>query len=229
MNTENVWDKGRWSLSKEIKFDFMTKYIYEYISKYVSFKNKTALELGSGLGRLSYLASNDHAEKVTLIDSSSKALELSQKLFSNVPTEKYEIINAEIINLPSKHKADIVFSSGVIEHFKENERFEIIKKHIELAKEDCVIVHPTDNLYQRIFNKFPLSVKLYGYQKSFSDSEINKYIESFPEVKNYTHAKFHTFYTVPLLHNNEKINRFFDEKKFLKLNPSLTITHIKKI
>ena len=152
-----------------------------------------------------------------------------QKLFSNVPTEKYEIINAEIINLPSKHKADIVFSSGVIEHFKENERFEIIKKHIELAKEDCVIVHPTDNLYQRIFNKFPLSVKLYGYQKSFSDSEINKYIESFLEVKNYTHAKFHTFYTVPLLHNNEKINRFFDEKKFLKLNPSLTITHIKKI
>ena len=66
MNTENVWDKVRWSLSKEIKFDFMTKYIYEYISKYVSFKNKTALELGSGLGRLSYLASNDHAEKVTL-------------------------------------------------------------------------------------------------------------------------------------------------------------------
>ena len=114
-----MWDKGKWHFIKEIKFDFMTKYIYEHISKYVSFKNKTTLELGSGLGRLSYLASNDHAEKVTLIDSSNKALEFSKKLFSKVSPEKYQIINTEIMNLSTKHKADIVFSSGVIEHFKD--------------------------------------------------------------------------------------------------------------
>ena len=228
MNEKNIWDSGRWKFVKEIKFDFMTRYIYEHISKCVSFKNKTSLEFGSGLGRLSYLALNDDAEKVTLIDSSTKALEFSKKLFTKVSPEKYEIINSKILSLSTQHKADIVFSSGVIEHFKENERFEIIKKHVELSKQECVIVHPTDNIYQRIFNKFPLSVRIYGYQKSFSEDEMNKYLESFSEVKNYTHSKFHTFYTVPLLHNNEKINRIFDEKKLFKLNPSLTITHIKK-
>ena len=222
MTEKNIWDSGRWKFVNEIKFDFMTKYIHEHISRCVSFENKTTIELGSGLGRLSYLALNDNAEKVTMVDSSSKAIEISKKLFAEVSSKKYEIINSNILGISTDHKADIVFSSGVIEHFKKNERFEIIKKHIELTKQECVIVHPTDNIYQTIFNKFPLSVKLYGYQKSFSDSEINKYIESFLEVKNYSHAKFHTFYTVPLLHNNEKINRIFDKKRFLRRCGSLS-------
>ena len=228
MKERNIWDRGRWRFVKEIKFDFMTRYIYEHISKYVSFKNKTSLELGAGLGRLSYLALNDDPKKVTLIENSTKALELSKKLFTNISQEKYKIINEGILNISTEYKADIVFSSGVIEHFRENERFEIIKKHVELSKQECVIVHPTDNICQRIFNKFPLSVKMYGFQKSFSEGEINKYLESLSEIKNYTHFKFHTFYTVPLLHNNEKINRIFDKKKFFNLTPNLTITHIKK-
>ena len=37
MKERNIWDRGRWRFVKEIKFDFMTRYIYEHISKYVSF------------------------------------------------------------------------------------------------------------------------------------------------------------------------------------------------
>ena len=64
MTEKNIWDSGRWKFVNEIKFDFMTKYIHEHISRCVSFENKTTIELGSGLGRLSYLALNDNAKKL---------------------------------------------------------------------------------------------------------------------------------------------------------------------
>ena len=227
MNKKNVWDSGRWAYVKQVKFDFMTKYIFEYMSNSVSFNNNQILELGAGLGRLSFLALENKPAKVTLIDSSKKALSLSKILFQKKPNKSYEIIDSDLFNFLPDEKYDIVFSSGLIEHFQGADRFKIIEKHISLSRKDCVIIHPTDTLYARWFNKFPLSIKLYGFQKSFSEKEINNYLDSIPRVISYKHKKFHTFYTIPLLHNCDRLNRMFDARPFGISNGGQTITHIK--
>jgi len=83
--SQNVWDSGRWSRVTEVTIDFMTRYIIEHMLERVSFSGKTMIELGAGTGRLSYLALRYGAKKVTLIDSSRKAIELSKCLFEKEP------------------------------------------------------------------------------------------------------------------------------------------------
>jgi|TARA_B100001971_G_scaffold205620_1_gene223340 2-polyprenyl-3-methyl-5-hydroxy-6-metoxy-1,4-benzoquinol methylase len=227
MKENSIWDRGRWSFTGEVSFDFMTKYIYEQLTNCVSFKDKTILEFGSGLGRLSYLALMDKAKEVTLVDSSSKAILLSNELFKTEKKNSYYIIHSDIYKFDSKKKYDIVFSSGLIEHFFRSERSYIIRKHIKSAKFDCIFVHPTDNFYNTIINRFPLSVMLYGFQKSYSIEEINGYLRPLVSLKHVSHNTFHLFYTVPFLHNNEKLNRLVDKNIFSRVRKGLTITHIK--
>jgi 2-polyprenyl-3-methyl-5-hydroxy-6-metoxy-1,4-benzoquinol methylase len=118
----------------------MTYNIFEKIKKRIKIKNKNFIELGSGLGRLSYLCARKTAKKVTLVDNSEKAIALSKKFFLKKKIRNFKLINQNILNLKKIKKYDVVFSSGVIEHFKKKNRFLIIKKHIDLCKKDCLIM-----------------------------------------------------------------------------------------
>jgi 2-polyprenyl-3-methyl-5-hydroxy-6-metoxy-1,4-benzoquinol methylase len=224
---KNVWDEGRWANQEEISFDYMTYNIFEKIKKRIKIKKKNFIELGSGLGRLSYLCAKNFANKITLIDNSEKAIALTKKYFKKKKIINFKIIKENILKLKKNNKYDVVFYSGVIEHFKKKNRFLIIKKHIDLCKKDCLIIHPTDNLYNKLFNVFPLAVKLYGFQKSFSKSEIEEYLNRLSRIKKIEHEQFHFFYTVPILHNIKWLNNFIDKFKILKYFSGLTITHIK--
>jgi len=218
----NVWDEGRWADVTEVTIDFMTRYIIEQILNVVSPKGKTVLELGSGTGRLSYLLLRHGAKKVTLLDSSKKALELTRGLFRDVPSEQWETVEAEILEFNPGKKYDIVFSSGVVEHFMTPEtRAASIHKHLDLGRE-CVILHPTDTIYNRLFCKFPPAVKLYGFEVPFSDEEMESYIAQRPEFSKPEHRRFHYFYCVPL-HNFSAANRFIDHT-VLGRRSGLTLT-----
>lgn len=227
MPEANVWDKGIWSLVKNVKFDFMTLYIMEHILATASLKGKTVLELGAGTGRLSYLALKYGARKVTLVDSSTKAIELSHRVFKSETSDSYEIHQANILDFETADKFDIVLSSGVIEHFKETDRQRIIYSHINKTREYCIIIHPTMTLYSSFFNNFFISKKLYGYQESFSEQELNSNLAAIPGINQISHSRFHTFYTIPMLHNVEWINRYFDNTSFGQQHGGLTLTKIK--
>ncbi len=223
---ENIWDRGRWANVDSVTFDFMTHYIMERLSSRVSFKNKTVLELGAGTGRLSYLALKAGARHVTLVDSSQKAVALAASLFVHEKPNEYSIVKGGIFEFPETPRYDIVLSSGVVEHFREGDRARVIRKHVECSQEDCLIIHPTRTLYSFLFNNFPLSIRLYGYQESFSDKEMNICIESLNCTSTVSHERFHTFYTVPLLHNWERLNRALDQSFFGRRYGGLTLTHI---
>lgn len=226
LSKDNHWDKGIWSFVKHPKFDFMTLYIMEQILSCVSFENKTVLELGAGTGRLSYLALKNGAKKVTLVDSSERAIALSKQLFKSIPPNSYNIICSDIFNFESIDKFDIVFSSGLIEHFKNDDRLKIIEHHVSLSSQNCVIVHPSDTVYAVFFNNFPLSKRLYGFQKSFSINEIDTCLNAIENIKQFNHKRFHLFYTVPLLHNREWLNRRLDKTGHGERYGGLTLTCI---
>ena len=225
MENINIWDAGKWAKCKEIKFDFMTRYIFEHILQCLDVEGKRILELGAGTGRLSYLLLQQGAEHVTMVDSSRKAIEISSSLFKDTDTAKYKIIASDILKF-NQGVYDLVFSSGVIEHFKGNDRFEIVKKHLTLANHDCILIHPTDTLYAMLFNNFPMAIKLYGYQKCFSEQELMEHISRTGDYKNIKTQCFHFFYTVPFFHNIQWINRLTDNLSLPFMKSGLTLTHI---
>lgn len=227
MSGQNVWDRGIWALVKDIKFDFMTRYIMEHLLSSVDLKGKTVLELGSGTGRLSYLALKHGASKVALVDSSEKAIALSSRLFSSEKPESYEIHKANILDFSATDKFDVVISSGVIEHFKGRDRIRIIAAHLNNSRECCIIIHPSKTLYSSFFNNFFISKMLYGYQESFSDDEIDAILSSECSASYSDHSRFHLFYTVPLLHNREWLNRSIDSTAIGSGLGGLTLTRIR--
>lgn len=206
----NVWDKGRWSLERTVRFDFMTRYILEHLLDWTDVRGRTIVELGAGTGRLSYRALQAGAAHATLVDSSSRAMLLAQRLFSDVDEGSYALKAEDILTHSTTASYDIALSSGTIEHFSGDNRRRIIHKHIEMASRECLIIHPGATLYALFFNNFPLSIWLYGYQKSFTKEEITTLAYEHPAVKSVDHKVFYPFYTVPLLHNSESVNRWID-------------------
>ncbi len=195
----NVWDEGRWKKEKGAKIDFMTQYIFQHIERFVDFKGKAICELGCGTGRLSFLAHKKGAESITLVDSSDKAIELARGLFSNEPN--VEIIKSDIFQFVPQKQYDIVFSSGLIEHFKDFDRERIVKAHLNLAKEIVILVHPSDTIYNQLRWHLPISQKLYGWQRAFSRNELSKICISLGVKEEITY-RFHLCYAIPFLHNN---------------------------
>ena len=223
----NVWDTGCWSKVQAATFDFMTRHIMARMAAGFSFEGKTVLELGCGTGRLGYLALQRGARRVTLVDSSQKAVELARALFSGVPAAAYEIRAADILAAADIPPHDMVFSSGVIEHFRADERRAVIEKHLALAGQDCLIVHPTDTLYNRLFSVFPPAVKRYGFQLPFSDEEMDRYLRQAAGGCTWRHERFYFFYTVPGLHNC-RINQWLDRTALGTRWGKLTLTHVKR-
>jgi len=223
----NVWDSGRWRLQGNVRIDFMTRYIMEQVLAHVSIGDKTLLELGAGTGRLSYLALLLGAKRVVLVDSSTRAIALARQFFSAMPSGTYEIIHQDIHHVSPDLGQDIVLSSGTVEHFRGDARQNVIQKHMALAKSDCLIVHPSDTAYAKIFNIFPISVWLYGYQKAFSACELEQWSKLSPRVISIKHKRFQPFYTVPFLHNFEFANRWFDKQKWSAAYGGLTLSHVR--
>ena len=84
------------------------------------------LELGSGSGHLSACLAMQGYE-VTLLDFSEKALEKSQQTFTYYGIDG-EFIKADIFDLPEITESyDLIWNSGVMEHFSEEDFVEILQ------------------------------------------------------------------------------------------------------
>ncbi|MCF6286817.1 MAG: class I SAM-dependent methyltransferase [Candidatus Hydrogenedentes bacterium] len=206
-HSENIWDRGRWAGVEEVDIDFMTRYIIEHLVRRTDLTGKRILELGSGTGRLSYLLLQAGAASVTLVDNSRKALSLSTQLFEDVEKDRYEIVDADVFECTFDDNFDIVFSSGLIEHFEGEPRQRIVDVHLQHAREDVLILHPSNRLYNRIFDQTPMAKRRYGFARTFSEAELDTRIRKTRPEAVIHHERFHLCYTVPLLHNLAGLNR----------------------
>jgi 2-polyprenyl-3-methyl-5-hydroxy-6-metoxy-1,4-benzoquinol methylase len=226
MPTASVWDQGRWAHQLEVTLDFMTHYIMEHVFAVVSPKGKTILELGSGTGRLSYLMLQAGARKVTMVDSSQKAVWLSRSLFADVDPAYYHIVPLDIFEYTPDERFEIVISSGLIEHFQGPMRAAILKAHVDHAQAECVLVYPSHRLYNRMFDRTPMARRLYGFAQTYPEDELDGYLRSLARVRTVRSKRFHIFYTIPVLHNNERLNRLFSDTFLERSGGGLSITYV---
>ena len=212
--TPNVWDRGRWAKVRAVEFDFMTRYIDEHLRRRVAPAGKTFVELGAGTGRLGHMFLAAGASKVTLVDSSEKAIALMGSLFKDEDPARYEIVRGDVLAFAPAEPFDVSFSSGLVEHFAGVDRPAIVRKHVALARESSIILHPSNRLYNRIFDRTPMARRRYGFAQTYAEAEIEEHLSGFGGPLHIEHERFHFFYTVPLLHNWELANRLC-EKSFL--------------
>lgn len=124
------------------KFDNIDKYILKNLKKKKVYlnaiekysKNKKIIECGCGIGKISTYFQNK-GYSVTAVDIDENILKLAENIVersSFKETPKFEVMS--IMNLKYKNKTfDVVFSNGVLEHFKDNEIIKILKEEIRIA------------------------------------------------------------------------------------------------
>ncbi len=93
---------------------------------------KTFCEIGCGSSLL--LARLPGHMKKTGIDYSCEALKNSKKFLEENKVKNYRLIKADIMNSRIQEKFDLVYSSGLIEHFENPEK--AIYRHLLLTKKN---------------------------------------------------------------------------------------------
>lgn len=132
------------------------------INKIIKYKKEgKILEAGCGTGVLSVKLS-DIGYDVIAIDNDERMLELLNKINKIITKKRVQTKKIDIFNLKDKfkeEKIDIIFSVGVLEHFKDKEIINLIKTQISISNYVFIAI-PT-----KYFNK---NEALYGNERFLS-------------------------------------------------------------
>lgn len=177
-----VWDKY-WQETKfdnkviinNLKNSFFWKQLkIELLKNFGSFDKIRVVELGAGRGEMSLLMAMEGAQ-VTLVDESEFALTEAKKLYKEFNC-KVILIKRDLFNIKQANY-DIAISFGLAEHFKDEKRFEIFKKHYDLVKDKGLIILSVPNaksfpyrIYKYITSLFGLWK--YGIEIPYTEKEI---------------------------------------------------------
>jgi len=134
---------------------------------YYAGPNGKILEAGCGTGVLSTFLSNQ-GFTVTAVDIDEDMLNIAKKISENFLDhpifKKMDLFNLEFNN----HSFDLVFSHGVLEHFKDNEITALLKKQLEIAK---IVIFSVPSNYLTKKDRF------FGNERFLSEEKWKKLIE----------------------------------------------------
>ena len=129
---------------------------YLKLLKRADFSNNISiLEFGCGTGYITKrIVEKYPTDCVTLIDSNRRMLDIANTTLSKVNCKK-ELIQEDFFNFDPNKAYDLVHSQGVIEHFEQEKRLDLLKKHRDATKLNgyCILYSPTPTKSYRIFRK----------------------------------------------------------------------------
>ena len=148
---QDIWDKEAESYSPDAESspDYLAHF-KEVEEAMGNVRGKMICDIGSGTGITSaYLASL--GAQLTLVDISQKALNFQKKYFrTNKLAAKYIRRDAFKLQFPN-NSFDVVWNGGVIEHFKDTEKIEMMKIMWKLVKPGGILVIAAPNAYDLPF------------------------------------------------------------------------------
>ncbi len=153
-------------------FDYLFRILSNYHFNYfyaplINFLDvKSTLELGGGVGHLTMAIKKIKKSKASILDHSNNAMLKHKKEYGN-ETEYYL---GNVFDLKFEKKYDLVFSDGLVEHFKEPEQSNLIKKHCELASKFVIIAAPKPTIVSTIFSA------IVCYEKGMYPDKIKKHL-----------------------------------------------------
>ena len=102
-------------------------------------KGSTLLDIGCGEGGLSLYLARKYNMKVTLVDFSKKAIERAVERYREQGID-VSYYYGDIFDMEIGERFDVVMSEGLIEHFYRSKRIGMIRRHMELVKENGYII-----------------------------------------------------------------------------------------
>ena len=180
MHIENMqWETLKESVEHPAVFQ---QELRDVINPYVEVGKKRIIEVGCEAG-VSSLILSDNFDK-TLLDLNPKAIETSEKLFS-LYGKKGKFVVADMFDMPFNDASfDIVFNTGVIEHFKEKELKRAFKEYARILEADGVMIigfpnqfsipYKTAQWVRMIAGKwpFPYEYTYYDLRKTLSSAGL---------------------------------------------------------
>lgn len=121
------------------------------------------IELGSGRGDLSVLLAQ-HGARVTLLDANDKALDQARQRFDRLGLEAtYQ--RADVLGIRSAwhNSFDVALSSGLVEHFKGNNRTRVIRAHYDVLKPGGLALISVPNAWCIPYRVWKLYLELRGW------------------------------------------------------------------
>jgi len=132
---ESDWS-GIWKGINRVSFDVnKTPYIWSYYERLLgryNFKSKKILEFGCGTGINSTIMASKGA-KLVFYDSSRQALGLVKKNLDALSLDA-ELVHGDVFDSDFDREFDLVHSEGLVEHFLEPRRQEIVDIHARAVK-----------------------------------------------------------------------------------------------
>jgi len=149
------------------------RFIFRRVARHVPFAGLSALELGAGEANLSHFALEAGARHVSLVDFSGEALDLARcRLLSRWPAERMTFVKANLLEVDLGRQFDLVWSSGVVEHFAGADLARCVERHAAHSCRWVAIVIPSDTPFNRSRARDPRTHALFGFWQTIPDGTL---------------------------------------------------------
>ncbi|MEJ8553407.1 glycosyltransferase [Tepidibacter sp. Z1-5] len=173
-----TWDEIANSYNNQITEEEIeiTKEITKIFHKYNINENDKLLELGCGSGHISGLL-NKQGFNTTLIDFSKVALEKSKKFFEFYNL-KGQFIQENMFKLDKvKPMYDVIWNSGVMEHFNDEDLLEAFIAIRKKVKKYFIFIVPNPESLSYLFFRYNLMSKgKWSYGKEYLRRDYEKFL-----------------------------------------------------
>lgn len=138
-------DENRFDIEREGETVRWRKIRSLILNKFGTFLGLKVIEIGSGRGIYSLLASLEGAQ-ISLLDNNEVALQRAKEFFCEW-NQDFKGIVADAFNIPKEWWGtfDVAMSYGLAEHFRYPERLEIFRSHLQLLKPGGLLIVSVPN------------------------------------------------------------------------------------
>lgn len=179
----STWEKFYHSPTR-LLFDWILNRTLKKLLENIKLRDGKILGLGSGTGTTSLIiAKIVRAREVVFVDREEKALKINQRLLRDFGLQvKARFLQKNILDLNLEEKFEIVHSEGLIEHFYEDERILVFKKHVDFCQKGGMIVIfvPFKGVVYHLLTWFMGKLNKWPYiEEPFSKEEIRQLCQRF--------------------------------------------------
>lgn len=160
MKTSEVW-KNYWKSENLKECKFFTNLrpyqipFYSILKKIIKENNyRSILSSGAGQDIISFNLQKEFKNrlKITLLDISEDVLDWNKRLFFKHHL-KAQFIKADIFQTPFEPNSfDVVFNTGVLEHFKREEQIKIVKETLRVLKSSGYFITANPSANGKLYN-----------------------------------------------------------------------------
>lgn len=181
--SEDIWDRI-WSKTRIPTWDHLSDRLYNIVGQCLDIERKALwVEAGSGTGRVSVRLAEEYQIDAVLIDTSVSAIKISKKLAGKRSVENgISYIVGSIFHLPIRSEiVEVVWNSGVLEHFSMDQRQAAIGEFMRCLKTFGRILIIAPNRFAIVYNiariiAMKIGAWPYGYEEPMSYRDLRKCI-----------------------------------------------------